>query len=174
MKANDFEEFKELWVAAWQQRGKTPTGGALQLAFQCLSKYDIDTVSDAIIDYCGSEQGQWLISPSAVIQIIDRGPSDLWAEFIEKLGSVGPYRDPVFSDPVINAGVRALGGWVRCCSMSYEELEAQRNQFSAGVADADQHSARPVLGYESQQKELANPVNNRISDLTKQRRLGND
>ena len=171
MRAEDFQEFENLWTAAVELRGKRPSAGVIQLAFSILAPYDMDTVNDAILEYCGGDQGQWLISPASVVQIIKRGPSDLWVEFIERLGSVGPYRDPGFSDPVINAGVRALGGWVRCCSMTHEELESQRNRFSEGVADADEHSARPVLGYESQQNELANPTENRIADLTKQKRL---
>ncbi len=34
----------------------------------------------------------------------------------------GPYRSVKFDDPLINAIVRALGGWVRACELDFEEF----------------------------------------------------
>jgi hypothetical protein len=35
----------------------------------------------------------------------------------------GPYASVNFSDPLVNATIRNLGGWVRCCDLADEEFE---------------------------------------------------
>ena len=87
------------------------------------------------------------------------------------IGSCGPYQDPQFNDPRINSGIRAIGGWIACCSKSYDDLEQLREPFSAGYADANEHSARPVLGLESKQREEAGELDRVLSNLSKQKRL---
>lgn len=46
-----------------------------------------------------------------------------WAEFERAVGMHGGYRSVDFADPLINATVRALGGWTRCCDLDSEEFD---------------------------------------------------
>ena len=55
--------------------------------------------------------------------------------------------------------------------MSEDELESRRAEFAAGYADANEHSARPVLGLESKQREEAGELDRVLSNLSKQKRL---
>lgn len=172
MKKEDFEQFSDLWSGAFDQYGKTATQSGIMIAFRVLYQYEWRQVQNAIIEYLGDEnRGKWLIKPAEVVAIIHQGPESAWNEFMYKLGRVGPYQDPVFNDPSVNAGVRALGGWVQCNAMSEDELESRRAEFAAGYADANEHSARPVLGLESKQREEAGELDRVLSNLSKQKRL---
>lgn len=76
-----------------------------------------------------------------------------WAAFEQAVESVGGYRSPNFDDPLINATVRGLGGWQRCCELPTSEFDKWLRQdflktYTAltrtGVSD---EAARPLVGY---------------------------
>ena len=46
-----------------------------------------------------------------------------FAAFERAVEGVGGYKSPDFDDPIINATVRHLGGWVRCCEMPCSEFD---------------------------------------------------
>jgi hypothetical protein len=46
-----------------------------------------------------------------------------WGVLSRAIGQHGAYRSVNFDDPVLNATVRNLGGWVRLCGMPTEEFE---------------------------------------------------
>ncbi len=62
-------------------------------------------------------------------------PRLAWDEFERAVVSVGGYKSPDFADPLINAVVRHLGGWVRCCDMPAEEFDVWlKKEFLAAYA----------------------------------------
>ena len=46
-----------------------------------------------------------------------------WAAFERAVVRIGAYRTVDFDDALINATVRSLGGWERCCSLGPEEFD---------------------------------------------------
>lgn len=46
-----------------------------------------------------------------------------WSEFERAVVAHGGYKSVTFDDPLINATVRALGGWMRCCNLPCEEFD---------------------------------------------------
>lgn len=47
-----------------------------------------------------------------------------WGIFAEARRVHGYYRSVTFDDPVLNATVRGIGGWMRCCEMPDDEFNA--------------------------------------------------
>lgn len=46
-----------------------------------------------------------------------------WSVFERAVVTYGRYKSVSFDDPIINATVRAHGGWVRCCDLPAEEFD---------------------------------------------------
>jgi hypothetical protein len=51
-----------------------------------------------------------------------------WDRFCKAAGAIGSYRDIWFSDPIINATVRSLGGWPEVLSRSGDEFDKWTRQ----------------------------------------------
>lgn len=53
-----------------------------------------------------------------------------WESVLRAVPGVGGYRSPDFDDPVINATVRSMGGWVALCDQTIEQQDRfTRAQF---------------------------------------------
>jgi hypothetical protein len=78
-----------------------------------------------------------------------------WDAFQRAVVGHGGYRTVQFDDPVINATVRNLGGWQRCCDMAPEEFDKWlRKDFLAtyqSLHAAGAGSSEPLLGIFGQQ-----------------------
>lgn len=46
-----------------------------------------------------------------------------WSQFSQAVSGIGGYKSVDFDDPIINATVRHLGGWVRCCDLTETEFD---------------------------------------------------
>jgi len=79
-------------------------------------------------------------------------PRMAWDEFERAVVQVGAYKSPDFADPLINATVRHLGGWIRCCEMPAEEFDKWlRKDFEAAYAAYMRHlpgdeACAPLVG----------------------------
>ena len=71
---------------------------------------------------------------SGELSTTDR-PRLAWDEFERAVVSIGGYKSPDFADPLINATIRHLGGWQRCCELPAEEFDKWlRKDFEATYA----------------------------------------
>lgn len=69
---------------------------------------------------------------------------------------LGSYRTITFSDPLVNAAVRAVGGWVELCECDSEECRIRENRFRQHYvalyhAGAHAEQCRPLQGIIGQQ-----------------------
>jgi hypothetical protein len=74
--------------------------------------------------------------------------ADAWDEVMRAVGSVGQYRLPTWSHPVIGKCVDGIGGWVNLCQS--ENCVADRSQFMRLYADerpraVREENVRPML-----------------------------
>lgn len=56
-------------------------------------------------------------------------PTLAWCDVRRAISRVGGYDSPNFSDPIINATIREMGGWVLLCDSTIEELVWREKDF---------------------------------------------
>ncbi len=91
-------------------------------------------------------KGEWMPKPANIIAKIKGSPERsallAWAEVEEAVSGVGRYETVQFSDPVTNAVVRNLGGWIWLCDQNLDEPWTQKeferrylaySEFGAGL-----------------------------------------
>ena len=91
----------------------------------------------------------------------DARPALAWRAFEKAVVAQGGYRSVLFDDPLINATVRNLGGWQRCCELPAEEFDkwlrkdflATYEAYMRGGVNGDGHF--PLVGIFAQQNAIA-------------------
>lgn len=102
-----------------------------------------------------------------------------WAKCLRSIQSVGPYRDVVFDDPVIHAVVDALGGWVKVCSTTTDELSYVQHRFTESYKALQKQTleySRVLKGLRSadevfEMKGLPTPKPSIVGDIEKARKV---
>lgn len=77
MKDGDFDDFAEVWSAAYEavSRGKTPSAGATNIAYEALREYPLDQITQALTRHVRSpDAGRFGLVPADVVLQID-GPT---------------------------------------------------------------------------------------------------
>lgn len=79
-----------------------------------------------------------------------------WQSVTEAFSKAGSYRSVTFSDPLVNATVRAVGGWVELCECENREIDFKQRDFLkhyAALLQTGTHAeqCRPLLGIIAQQ-----------------------
>ena len=170
----DYPEFVAVWTQAFEVYGKSPSDGAVDLAFSALSRFTLDQVKRGLTGHINHpDQGQFFPKPADVVrQIEGDGKSRAlvaWSNVIQAMERVGSYESVCFDDAIIHAVVSDMGGWIALCGLSYDDLKYRGNEFSkryegyagrglaeypphlVGVVEAEnrkdfpEHVARPVL-----------------------------
>ena len=91
-----------------------------------------------------------------------------WEVFERTVVRLGYTASVNFDDPVINATVRALGGWERCCGLTVEEFDKwlrkdfERTYIALMSTGLSAEAAGPLLGFHDQ----SNACHGHIKQLT--------
>ena len=106
---------------------------ALQKAWETkLSQYPFERVEQAIYQYMATQKFPPRLADIVEMleksNMIDKETAEAlaeqaWAEVLSYMASVGAYKSVKFRDPIINAVIKNLGGWVMLCQKTYYELE---------------------------------------------------
>jgi len=69
----DFDAFAEAWSAAYEScsRGKVPSPGAMNLAFDALSIYSLNQITAALTRHIRSTESKFGLTPADVVRQID-------------------------------------------------------------------------------------------------------
>lgn len=80
-----------------------------------------------------------------------------WEFAVKAIGSHGSYRSVNFSDRLINATIRNMGGWERICGLQGDELHVWARKQFAGIYEAlaaagtSAESCEPLVGRHDRQ-----------------------
>jgi hypothetical protein len=95
---------------------------AYELGLSGLSAEQIKSASQAALESC-----RFMPPPAELRQLVYGKPEDravkAWMAFENAVVRNGYIKSVTFDDPVINATVRALGGWEHCCVMPAAEFD---------------------------------------------------
>lgn len=137
-KPNDLPRFTTILAALCETFQKTPTNATYLGYEMALDDLPIDRIEVAARKAMRSckfmPSGSELRELAGELSATDR-PRLAWGEFEAAVVRVGGYKSPTFADPLINAVVRHLGGWIRVCELPAEEFDKWlRKDFEAAYA----------------------------------------
>lgn len=143
--------------------GKALSQPGLILYVHALRDVDADAVEQAAAK--AAQQCKFMPLPVELRELAgDARPEDrallAWEVFASAVEGVGWYHSPDFDDPIINATVRSLGGWQKCCETPSSEFDKWlRKDFIATYTGytrtgVSEDAARPLVGYFERQNAI--------------------
>ena len=132
MDKNDFLQFAEVWAAAHEVTGKPATDLAIEMAFNVLAKHPVEDVRRAVMTHL--ETSSFSPKPADINNLIAGDPNsrklEAWAKVESAIRRIGSYQTVVFDDPAIMVAIETMGGWIKICEISDDELPFRRNEFT--------------------------------------------
>jgi hypothetical protein len=119
-------EIVSLLCEAYGRQPSPATFLAFEIGLDGISDEAAKLASQAVLQ----RPGKFMPAPGEVRELalsngrgFDATVTAAWQCFVDAIASVGYTRSPNFVDGLINATVRHLGGWERCCGLPCEEFE---------------------------------------------------
>ena len=136
MRTEEFNEFRALLKGVHDFYGKDVSQFGLDVWWQAMQRYDLLAVRDALGRHCmNPDAGQWLPKPADVVKMLEGGTLDsaqlAWTKVQDAIHAVGTYSSVCFDDPIINAVIADMGGWIERGQVSLDELPFDQKQFEA-------------------------------------------
>lgn len=134
MNPADTENFTQQWLACYELYGKPCSDAAVGLAFQVLSRFDLVDVSKALVQHTlDPDAGRFPPKPADLVKFISGDPAsrplEAWTMVDLAIRRAGPYQSVVFDDPATMATLADMGGWIKICEVTDQELPFKRNEF---------------------------------------------
>jgi hypothetical protein len=135
MHQSEIAKFKAMLQGVYSFWDKQVTDFQLDVWWAALQKYDYEPVADAFSRYVGAPDAasRFLPKPADIALLLDGSRVDnaalAWAKVEKAIARVGCYQTTVFDDAVIHAAIDRMGGWVKLCMVTNDELPFKRNEF---------------------------------------------
>ena len=129
------KEFLEILTGLCDVYDKQLSKQGMRFYLQMLEEYDFGTVKRALHRYLknATGKGSFFPKPADIIALIEGDPDDraeqAWTEVLQALKQVGTWKSVRFRDPIINAVIYELGGWIYLGEKTMQELEYLHHQF---------------------------------------------
>lgn len=100
-----------------------------------LKRFDYDAISYGFGRHYGSpDRGQFAPKPGDIIRLIEGSSGDrgmlAWVAVDQAVRSVGPYQSVVFDDPITQAVIRDMGGWIQLGNCTEKDFEFRGKEFA--------------------------------------------
>lgn len=138
---SEYERKTAAILALGELFGKQLSEPAVRLYLAAIRDIPADGIEKAAAE--ATSTLKFFPAPSELRELAgDARPEDraalAWEAVLRAIPSVGGYRSPDFDDPLINATVRSMGGWVALCDQTIEQQDrftrAQFLKTYAGLA----------------------------------------
>jgi hypothetical protein len=165
---SDFKDFSLSLTAVAELYGKSISEAAMALWWQALKRFDVDQVRRALTMCVESpESGQFMPKPADVIRACEGTASDrgllAWGQVFDAMASVGAYKSVQFQEPAIHAAIVDIGGWVKLCRTSNDEVPFVQRRFLEAYRVYTQRGAEGAPVYLTGESEQANVAANRLT-----------
>lgn len=136
MRLEDKEALTAMLAKVMSIYGKQITTGFVDVFFDSLSGYDLDSVRRGLNAHVQNpDSGQFPPKPADVVKLIDGTSQDqgmqAWSRVDKAVRRVGPYQSVVFDDAVVHRVIDEMGGWIKLCNTpSEEDYKFQGLEFS--------------------------------------------
>jgi len=128
-------EFLEILTGLCEIYDKQLSEKGMSFYIAVLEQYDFEDVKRALARYMynAGGNGSFFPKPADIVSLIEGDPDDraeqAWTEVLQALERVGTWKSIKFRDPIINAVIYELGGWIYFGEKTMQELEYLHHQF---------------------------------------------
>lgn len=134
MEEIDKKRFAELMAGLAQIFTSDISPRDLEAYWQLLKRYPLSQVEQAIINYCTSSSAhKFMPKPGEIIADLRGKDNELsllaWVKVTKAIRQVGGAKTIIFDDAIIHAVITDLGGWIRLCRLTEQELNFHRREF---------------------------------------------
>lgn len=128
------KSFIERLAAVYAFYGKEFNRQILSVWWGALRSYDDAAVADALNRHATDpDHGQFLPKPADLVRLMSGSTQDAalvaWANVERAIRSVGIYQSVVFDDAITHAVINDMGGWVKLCGITEDELPFRAKEF---------------------------------------------
>lgn len=108
----------------------------ISIWWQAMRDYDLPAIIDAFGRHSmNPDTGQFLPRPADVVKMLHGSTLDsaqvAWTKLQRAVQQIGTYASVCFDDPIINAVVSDMGGWVQHGQVSERELPFKQKEFES-------------------------------------------
>lgn len=134
MQPSERKNFAGLLADAMGYYGKDVSNFTLDVWWTACQGYTLEQVSKALQRHAmDPERGQFAPKVADVVRVLAGTHTDraqlAWGKVLGAMQTVGAYTDVVFDDPAIHACIEDLGGWVKVCRSSMDDLSYLQHRF---------------------------------------------
>lgn len=134
MTESDKPAFAKLIANVYSFYQKESSSFALGVWWEGMSKYDFDAVRVAMNRHAvNPDAGQFLPKPADIVKLIEGNSTDkavtAWALVVDAIRRQGPYMSVDFNDARTARIVVEMGGWVKVCEVTNDELPFRQREF---------------------------------------------
>ncbi len=124
-------EFMKLLISTADLYKQELSSDVVELWWNSLKSFGLNRVRQAFSKHIQDPaKGEWMPKPANIIAKLKGSPERsallAWTEVEEAVSKVGRYETVQFADPVINAVIRNLGGWISLCDQNLDEPWTQK------------------------------------------------
>jgi hypothetical protein len=173
LRQSDRSAFVEMLTYVGALYGRDMSSGVIDLYWSALQQFDLSAVRQAFDRHVKSpDAGQYMPKPADLIRMLGGTSQDAamqaWAKVERAVRRVGGHESVVFDDAIIHRCVADMGGWVKLCATTEEDLPFRARDFQAlyrGFAmrrEAPPYPAHLIGRFEAQNRmagqKVAEPV----------------
>lgn len=134
MTPNDKQRFAVAIYALGEYYGKTLSKGVIDIYWQGLESYSIDALESAISRHLRNPDcGQFMPKIAEIVKMLEGSTKDsaviAWAKVMRGISGAGMYQSVVFDDAMIHVAIEGIGGWIKLCQSSEQELPFVQRRF---------------------------------------------
>ncbi len=134
MTENDIDKFHTLVTTTGELYGKDLSDGVVNMYWQCLKKFEFCDVESALFGHANNpEIGRFMPKPADVIKFLEGTGEDkvlaAWTKVQKAVRHVGRYESVAFDDSLIHAVISDMGGWVKLCNTTTNEMPFRCIEF---------------------------------------------
>jgi len=135
MQQRDELKFAELMAVLAEvfDGGTSPSKAKMEIYFQALKQYKIDTLKGAVERMVTTRIFPSFPKPGEIVQEIEGTKGDgalvAWVEVVRAIRTVGSWKSVRFGDPTIHAVIEFMGGWPATGDWLEDELKWKQKEF---------------------------------------------
>lgn len=134
MKPEDKAKFVEVLSGVHDFYGRDLSKFAVAVWLQACEAFSVEQVTKALSAHLmDAERGQFMPKPADIVRQLQGTKTDrslvAWGKVLEACQRVGAYTSVCFDDGLIHAAIEDMGGWIKLCRSSTDELGYLQKRF---------------------------------------------
>ncbi len=134
MRTSDLKTFGALMMGIGALYGKTISRDLSKIYWQTLEIFEMEDVTRAFNAHINNPDfGQFFPKPADIVRLIEGSGEtkalSAWTKVEKAIHQVGAYESVVFDDALIHAVLEDMGGWVKLCRMTNEQMPFAALEF---------------------------------------------